>query len=132
MSQIIVDEQLGKTEVLLPLRRWVTALKIESSRPFEVIKDDRVLQILRELKRPTFVTIDSKFYDKRHCDKRYCLVYFVLTPLEQNQLPGLLRRLLQLPFFNTRAARMGKVVRVSKTGVRYWQLNDDEEYNLEW
>lgn len=64
MSQIIVDEQLGRTEVLLPLRRWITARKIESFRPFEVIKDDRVLQILWELKRPTFVTIDSKFYDK--------------------------------------------------------------------
>ncbi len=132
MSQIIVDEQLGRTEVLLPLKKWITARKIESFRPFEVIKDDRVLQILWELKRPTFVTIDSNFYDKRHCDKRYCLVYFVLVPLEQNQLPHLLRRLLQLPEFKTKAARMGKVARVSKTGVRYWQLNDDEEHRLEW
>jgi hypothetical protein len=132
MSQIIVDEQLGRTEVLLPLRRWITAQKIESLRPFEVIKDDRVLQILWEFKRPTFVTIDSEFYDKRNCDKRYCLVYFVLTPLEQNQLPGLLRQLLRLPEFKTRVVRMGKVVRVSRLGVRYWQLNDNEEYNIEW
>jgi len=132
MSQIIVDEQLGITEVLLPLRRWITAQKIESLRPFEVIKDDRVLQILWEFKRPTFVTIDSGFYDKHHCDKRYCLIYFVLTPLEQNQLPDLLRRLLRLPEFKTRTVRMGKVVRVSKTGVRYWQLSDDKEHKFEW
>ena len=94
-----VNEQLGRTEVLRLLRRWITAQKIESLRPFEVIKDDRVLQIRWQLKHPTFVTIDSKFYDKRYCDKRYCLVYFVLTPLKQNQLPDLLRRLLQLPEF---------------------------------
>lgn len=132
MSQIIVDEQLGRTEVLLPLKRWITAQKIESLRPYEVIKDDRVLQILWELKRPTFVTIDSGFYDKRHCDRRYCLVYFVLTSLEQNQLPDLLRQLLRLPEFETKAARMGKVVRVSKTDVRYWHLKADEEHRFEW
>jgi len=132
MSQIIVDEQLGKTEVLLPLRRWITAQKIESFRPFQVIKDDRVLQILWGLKRPTFVTIDAKFYDKRHRDKRYCLVHFVLTPLEQNQLPDLLRRLLQLSEFKTKAARMGKVARVGQTSVRYWQLGDDKEHRLDW
>ena len=47
-------------------------------------------------------------------------------------MPGLLRQLLRLPEFKTRAARMGKVVRVSRLGIRYWQLNDDEEHNLEW
>jgi hypothetical protein len=80
-----------------------------------------------------FFFLKEKFgYDKRHCDKRYCLVYFALTSLEQNQLPDLLRRLLQLPEFKTKAARMGKVARVSQTDARYWQLNDDEEHKIEW
>jgi hypothetical protein len=33
MSQILVDEHLGRTEVLEPLQRWITAQKIEDLAP---------------------------------------------------------------------------------------------------
>ncbi|MFQ6043799.1 MAG: hypothetical protein ACE5PV_23340 [Candidatus Poribacteria bacterium] len=79
MSQIIFDEQLNWRLVLEPVRRWITAQKIEDMRPYETIKDNRVLQILWGLKQPTFVTIDAGFYDKRKRDKRYCIPYFALT-----------------------------------------------------
>jgi len=132
MSQIILDEQLNWRLVLEPMRRWITAQKIEDMRPYETIKDDRVPQILWGLRQPTFVTIDVGFYDKRNRDKRYCILYFALTTHQQGQIPDLLCRLLRLPEFRTKAARMGKVAQVKQTVVTYWQLGDDELHELEF
>ena len=132
MSQIIIDEQLTYRLVVEPIRTWITASRIRELRPQQIIKDDRILQILCELKQPTFVTIDAGFYDKRNRDKRYCILYFALTTRQQVQIPNLLRRLLWLPFFRTKAARMGKVAQVKQTTVTYWQLGDDELHELEF
>jgi len=59
MSQIVLDEHLGYTEVLEPLRKWITAAKIEDLAPDETLKDDRILQILRNYKQPTFLTLEG-------------------------------------------------------------------------
>jgi hypothetical protein len=68
-------------------------------------------------KRIAVITLDSGFYRKRYRDRRYCVMYFALSPLEQHRLPGLLRRLLRLPLFRTKTARMGKIVQVSEEKV---------------
>lgn len=132
MSQIIIDEQLTYRLVVEPIRKWITVRRIKELRPLQIIKDDRVLQILCGLRQPTFVTIDAGFYDKRNRDKRYCILYFALTTRQQRQIPTLLRRLLRLPEFRTQAARMGKIAQVKQTVVTYWQLSDDELHELEF
>ena len=70
--------------------------------------------MLRTVPTPTFVTIDSRFWNRRRCDRRYRIVYFELRADQQGEIPTLLRRLLRLPEYRTRAARMGKVARVSQ------------------
>ena len=132
MSQILVDEHLSRTEVLAPLRTWITAQKIEDLAPDETLKDERILQLLRSQKQPTLVTLDAGFYHKRHCDRRYCLIYFALPHLEQSRLPGLLRRLFRLPEFKTKAARMGKVVQVSDEKIEFWQVRDEKRHTVRW
>lgn len=132
MSQFILDDQLFELEVLVPLARWTTVRRLRNLRPGEVIKDERVPVLLRELSRPTFVTIDRGFWDKRLRDSKYCILYFALRNDQQHELPMLLRRLLQLPEFRTKAARMGKVAYVSPTRIEYWQLGDERLYRLAW
>ena len=61
MSQIILDDQLFDLEVLLPIARWTTVRRLRDLRPAEVIKDERVPVLLRQLRQPTFVTIDMGF-----------------------------------------------------------------------
>ncbi|MBM3237297.1 hypothetical protein FJZ31_13470 [Candidatus Poribacteria bacterium] len=56
----------------------------------------------------------------------------LLTTRQQGQIPILLRRLLRLPFFRTKSARMGKVAQVKQTMVTYWQLGDDNLHELEF
>ncbi len=127
MSQVILDEHLGNTEVLEPLRKWVTATKIEELAPDETLKDDRILQILRKQKQPTFITLDASFFHKRRCDRSYCLIYFVVPRQQQSRIPALLRQVLRLSIFKTKAARMGKVVRVSEGKIEFWQVGNEKK-----
>lgn len=130
MSQIILDDQLFDLEVLIPIARWTTVQRLRDIRPGEVIKDDRVPMLLRQLRRPTFVTIDMGFWSRDLCDARYCVLCFPLRNEEQHEIPRLLRRLLGFTEFHTRAARMGKVARVSLARIEYWQLGDEQLHRL--
>ena len=127
MSQVILDEHLGSTEVLEPLRKWITATKIEDFAPDETLKDDRIFQILRKQKQPTFITLDAGYFHKHRCDRRYCLMYFVVPRQQQNRIPAVLRQVLRLSIFKTKAARMGKVVRVSEGKIEFWQVGSERK-----
>jgi len=132
VSQIVLDDQLRASLVLLPIRAWITAQRLRDLRPGEVIKDERVPTLLQELREPTFVTIDHGFWNRRLRSRRYCIAYFDLRDEQQGELPALLRRLLQQSEFSNRAARMGKVARVGAAGVDYWQLGDDPLHSIQW
>ena len=132
MTQIILDDQLYDQEVLIPLARWITVQRLRALRPNEVIKDERVPGLLRELNQPTFITIDMGFWNRTLAHPKYCIVCFPLRNEEQDVLPELLRRLIRLPEFHTKSARMGKVARVSQVDTQYWQLGENELYRLEW
>lgn len=78
MSQIILDDQLYAFEVLLPIARWTTVQRLRDLRPDEVIKDERVPALLRQLRQPTFVTIDMGFWNRNLRDNQYCILCFPL------------------------------------------------------
>jgi hypothetical protein len=130
MSQLVLDDQLDVQVILPELPRGLTALRLQSLRPGELILDDRVPELLLDLKQPTFITIDRGFWHRRLCHSQYCLLYIALAKDEQEQLPGLLRRLFRLPEFRTRSARMGKVARVQKHRVTFWYLGNRESLQL--
>lgn len=132
MSQIILDDQLFDLEVLLPLARWVTVQRLRDLRRGEVIKDDRVPMLLGQLRQPTFVTIDMAFWNAGLRDARYCILCFPLRNDEQYQIPTLLRQLFRLPEFAVKAARMGKVAKISVTDVEYWRVGSEQLHRLAW
>lgn len=121
MSLFIVDDQLAASEVYAPLRELLKSQRLQQLRPREHILDDRVPQILLTLDRPTFVTIDGDFWDRRLCHSRYCILYFSLATADQGKLPDQLRRLLRKSEFRTRAGRMGKVIRAAPSAIDYWE-----------
>ncbi len=132
MSHLVLDEHLSREEVLEPLRSWRSIQKIEDLVPHEILKDDRILQILRRQQQPTFITLDGGFFFRRHCDPRYCLLYFMIPRQQQFHLPDLLRRLFRLSAFKTKAARMGKIVRISNERVEFWQVGEEKKQTLPW
>ncbi len=126
MSQIILDDQLFDVEVLIPVARWITVQRLRDLRPGEVIKDERVPELLHELRQPTFVTIDLGFWDRGLRDKRYCILCFALRNDEQHKLPDMLREVLRLPEFHTKGERMGKLARVSTIEIQYWEWGSEQ------
>ncbi|WP_395094302.1 hypothetical protein [Armatimonas sp.] len=52
---------------------------------------------------------------------RYCLVCITLPDSQAGQIPELLRRLLRHPEFRTRAARLGKAVRLTPTQAFWYE-----------
>ena len=132
MSQFVLDDQLDPNAVAGEIARWASVRFIREIRPGEVIKDDRVPAILRTLRTPTFITIDGGFWNRDLRDRHYGILYFALRADEQAEIPNLLRRLLRFPEFRTRAARMGKVARVSRERIRLWQLGEPNEQSRPW
>jgi hypothetical protein len=55
-----------------------------------------------------------------------------LSEYQQERIPALLRKLLHLSEFKTKASRMGKVVRVSLANIKYYQLGGQKLHLLAW
>lgn len=132
MSLLIFDEQINRERAIEPLESWATVRRLKDVRPREMIDDDRVPDLLRRLNHPTFVTIDDGFWDREYRDKRYCILYIAVSDDQQFKIPALLRQLFRLTEFKTKAARMGKVARISSTRIEYLQVNDETIHTLKW
>ena len=129
---LIFDEQINREAVIEPVRSWAKAHRLIEVRPKEHIYDDRIPHLLRKLNRPTFITIDEGFWNRKLRDKSYCILFLALRDRQQPKIPYLLRKLLRLPNFKTKTLRMGKVVRVSTANIEYWQLGDQSIHALNW
>src|SRR5262249_51455139 len=91
--------------------------------------DDEVITLLRSLRRPTLITRDRDFFNKRHCDPRYCLVFLNVRPLEVARYA---RRFIRHPEFKTWAQRTGRVVRVAPTGITSWRQHAAQVGRHRW
>lgn len=130
---IVLDEHLKRVGVQETIRRWYpgSVITIRDLRPSTVIKDDVIPVLLHAAAQPTFVTVDwMDFWERTAPHPRFCLVCFTLSPDRGTEIAVLLRRLLRLPAFKTKAARMGKVARVSGGQVTYYQEGDPQTYVL--
>jgi hypothetical protein len=128
---IVLDEHLQEVGVAAAICRWyrgriciVTAL-----RPGTVVKDDSIPSLLQAVSEPTFVTLNWKhFWQRTAAHQGFCLVCLTLLPRQEAEVSVLLRRLFRLPPFQTKAARMGKVARISGDQVTYYQVRDSQTY----
>jgi len=132
MASIVVDDHLHKQSLVARIGKWATVRRLAEVRPREIIKDDCVPQLLRDLQFPTFVTMDGGFWRRRLRDRRYCIMYFALDISYQDHVPALLRHLLRLPLFKTRASRMGTVVKSTFDRVSFWRIGDERLHRMDW
>jgi hypothetical protein len=93
------------------------------------MKDEEIIRLLLQLRSPTFFTLDFDFYQRNLCHTKYCLV---CMDIEQNKTALFVRRLLRHKEFNTKAKRMGKVIRLSSVGLSVWQLHAERETHFDW
>ena len=124
---IVLDEQLLGRKIELEIAKWYQGAvwNIIDLRPHTVIKDDAIPGILRQQSQPIFVTINEKdFWRKVAIDNQYCIVCFTMPDSRVNEIPESLRSLLRIPEFNTKAKRMGKVIRVTDKEISYYTFNE--------
>lgn len=131
---IVVDEQLDRGLVITALSEWYPGrvLSIGALRPNTVIKDEVIPSLLLLVRQPTFVTINvSDFWRIIEPHRRFCIVAVDVRSEQIREVPGIIRALLRRPEFTTRAARMGKVVRVSTRAIEYYGM-DGHIHTLLW
>jgi hypothetical protein len=125
----ILDENIVETQCRL-LRKWrVRFRQIGFGIGREGMKDREIISLLHDQNRPTFFTRDDDFFDRNLCHTGYCLVH---AAVEKNEVAVFIRRFLRHPRFNTRAKRMGSVVRFSHAGLLIWYLHADKPQRFEW
>ncbi len=91
--------------------------------------DEDVLPLLRGLRRPTLFTLDRDFFRRELCHERYCLVWLDVRASEAAEYA---RRFLGHREFDTKAKRMGAVLRVTPDGLHVWRLHGKKEIRLTW
>ncbi len=121
---ILLDENINQSQLQL-LRSWrIRPRLIGEDVSRKGIQDEQIIPLLHSLNRPTFFTRDLGYSDRELCHARYCLVALAVHRYEAAIFT---RRFLRHAAFRTRAKRMGKVIRVSSAGIRFWQTRLREE-----
>jgi hypothetical protein len=124
---IVLDEQLMGRQLEQEIAKWYRGkvLFVTDLRPNSIIKDEAMPELLRQQIQPTFVTINEKdFWHKIVVDNRYCVICFAWPDSRVREIPPSLRLLLRRSEFNTKAKRMGKVIRVADEKINYYTLVD--------
>lgn len=93
------------------------------------MKDAEIIRLLHELTRPTFFTRDDDFYTRRLCHQGYCLAYL---DVDDDAVAEFVRRTLRHREFNTRAKRMGTVIRVSAERIHVWRKRAKHTEAVDW
>ncbi len=110
---IVLDDQISNHFVAGPISAWYpgAVISIRDRRPHGQILDSEIPKLLHELRQPTFVTINyHDFFKRQFSHRAYCVVCFKLEQDDQDRVPELLRAILRLPAYRTKAGRMGKVI----------------------
>ncbi|MEP7340645.1 MAG: hypothetical protein ABI977_23135 [Acidobacteriota bacterium] len=122
---IVLDEEISFGIVQRPIQRWYPGkvITVRDLRPNARLLDPELPLYLRQLRSPTFVTINYRdFWREEYLHPAYCLICLKLTNDDAARVPDILREILKLPEFNTKAKRMGKIISWTPTEVKFWEL----------
>jgi hypothetical protein len=125
----ILDENIPDSQRLL-LRSWrIKVFQIGHEVSHQGIKDEDIIPLLHRLRTVTFFTRDMGFYHRHVCHIDYCLV---CLSVGQYEVASFIRRFLRHPSFNTKAKRIGKVIRLTHLGLHVWRLHAEREETIDW
>jgi len=125
----ILDENIPKNqrEMLLFARMPIRQIGYDIGR--KGIQDDEIIPLLHQLRRSTFFTRDSDFFNRKLCHKRYCLVFL---DVDKYEVASFARRLLAHTDLDTQAKRMGLVIRVAHNGLSFYPHQASQIKFLDW
>lgn len=125
----VLDENIVESQRQL-LRGWrIRIRQIGHELGRAGMLDDEIVPFLHRIGDVTFFTRDRGFYERKHCSAKYCIVCLAVG---QQEAAVFVRNVLRHPALNTRAKRMGKIVRATHTGIRFWSSSSNREIALQW
>ncbi len=130
---IVLDEQLLGRNLELEIAKWYqgSVKFIIDLRPNTIIKDDAIPVLLKLQNQLTFVTINERdFWKKVNIDNHFCIVCFSFSDIHVHKIPQSLRLLYNLPEFDTKIKRIGKVIRITAQGISYYKFNDKKVVSI--
>jgi hypothetical protein len=125
---ILLDENVHQQSLMASIAAWYRGQvrSLTRLRPNTLIKDEAIPIVLRRVRQPTFVTTNiADFWRRAPAHSRHRIVCVALPNERLHELPSLLCQLLRLPEFNTKAKRMGKVIRVSPSQLQSYERQRD-------
>lgn len=127
---ILLDHNIPEHQVELLRRARLRPQQIgrDVGRP-EWQDFEEILRHLHRLKAITFITRDEDFFHRRLCHSNYSLV--VVSGLVIDTAKDV-RRFLRHRDFRTKQQRMGKVVRLSSTGMVWWEISKESQQRRSW
>ena len=127
MSQHVLDADVRQQDYQA-LRRRFSMVKVGDGFGYSSMSDGDIRRELHHSKQ-TFHTQDRRFCHPRHRHPTYCLVFYDVADPD---FVSCVQRFLRHPRFNTRAKRMGKVVRVTLEHIEVWELHRENREIVEW
>ena len=125
----ILDEQILENQRQL-LRSWrIPIRQIGYDIGRKGLKDEEIIPLLLQLRKPTFFTLDFDFFEPLLCHAKYAIV---CMDVGKSEAAVYIRRLLRHPDFDTVAKRMGKVIRLSSMRIGVWRLHAEDEVFVDW
>ena len=121
---IFCDENIKADQVQLFRASHFHTQQIGAAVGRKGMLDAEIVPFLRSLRRPTLVTWDAGFYRRSNCHPRYCILFLDVSA---SQVAAHAIKVLRDRRFATAAARMGKVIRITRSSVSYWQFKVQSE-----
>lgn len=126
---ILLDENVIESQRQL-LRSWhIRVRQVGQEVKYQGIKDDEIVPLLHQLHGVRFFTRDLGFFRRGPAHRAYCLVSLEVG---EGEVASFVRRMLRHPALDTRAKRLGKVIRVSHAGLASWSVGHRQETKLAW
>jgi len=124
---IVVDEQLADPRIIRSISNWYKGkvISVIEVRPHTTVPDDAIPELLRQLKAPTFVTINyHHFWQRVQASSAYCVICVKLPAERSLEVPQLLRTVFSRPNWRTKRGRMGSVISLRDRRVSYYSTTE--------
>jgi hypothetical protein len=93
------------------------------------MQDENIIPFLLHLKRPTLLTRDADFFERRLVHAHYAIAWF---EVEAAETAFFIRRFLSHPLFKAGAQRLGKVLHIQSSDLEYWTRKSEVLVQVEW
>lgn len=120
---IVLDEQLLGRGIETLVARWYPGRVcfITDLRPGTIIKDEAIPALLHAERECTFATInESDFWRKVAITANFCVVCIAVPDDQADKVSEMLRAVLQIPAFRTKAGRSGRVIRATQDVTQFY------------